>query len=548
MSKFIIIVGGVISGLGKGITAASIGRLIMGSGYRVTNIKIDAYVNYDAGTMNPTEHGEVFVTDDGMETDQDVGNYERFLNRDMGKANYATTGQIYQSVINKERNLEYGGKCVEVVPHIPLEIIERIDRAREKDDAEVTIIEIGGTVGEYQNILFIEAARLMKYRRPKDVITALVSYVPIPKTLGEMKTKPTQYASRTLNETGMQADFIICRGERTLDKPRKERIALLCNMQSEDDVISAPDVDNIYKVPLVLKEQKLDERILNKLELPVKQKDLEEWKEMVHNAGSLDKEVKIAVLGKYFTTGKFVLADVYVSVIAAIKHGCWTAKVKPGLVWVDSEEIEKDPDNVNKLADYDGVVIPGGFGTRGVEGIVHSIRYLRENKIPFLGLCYGMQTAAVEVARNVCGLKGANTREIDPDTPHPVISLMPDQLKKLMGEGYGGTMRLGGYPCKLKEGSLVREIYGQEMIRERHRHRYEFNNDYRECMEKEGIVFSGTSPDGKLVEIIEIPKEIHPFFIGVQFHPEFRSRPLSPHPLFVRFAGVCKERAKVRGW
>ncbi|MCD4785647.1 MAG: CTP synthase [Candidatus Eremiobacteraeota bacterium] len=543
MSKFIFIVGGVISGLGKGITAASIARLLTGRGYRVTNIKIDAYVNFDAGTMNPTEHGEVFVTDDGIETDQDVGNYERFLNRDLGKANYATTGQIYQSVINKERNLEYGGKCVEVVPHIPLEIIARIENAREKDDAEITIIEIGGTVGEYQNILFIEAARLMKYKRQKDVITALVSYVPIPKTLGEMKTKPTQYASRTLNETGMQADFIICRGERTLDKPRKERIALLCNMHSEDDVISAPDVDNIYKVPLVLEEQKLDERILKKLGLPVREKDIREWKALIHKSEGLKDEVKIAILGKYFTTGKFVLADVYVSVIAAIKHGCWAANVKPKLVWVDSEKIENDQDKVNNLSDFDGVVIPGGFGTRGVEGIVRSIEYLRENGIPFLGLCYGMQMAAVEIARNVCGLDGANTMEIDPDTPHPVINLMPDQLKKLLGKDYGGTMRLGGYPCKLKEGTLMREIYGEEMIRERHRHRYEFNNDYRECMEKEGVVFSGTSPDGKLVETIEVSKDIHPFFIGVQFHPEFRSRPLSPHPLFVKFAKACKEKS-----
>lgn len=618
MPRYIFIVGGVISGLGKGITAASISRLLTGRGYRVTNIKMDAYVNIDAGTMNPTEHGEVFVTDDGIETDQDVGNYERFLDRDLSRANYTTTGQVYRSVIEKERNLEYEGKCVEVVPHIPMEIIDRIEKAAKKDDAEVTVIEIGGTVGEYQNILFIEAARLMRYQNPGRVLTVLVSFVPIPNSLGEMKTKPTQYASRTLNETGIQADFIICRGERSLDEPRKERIALLCNMQSMEDIISAPDVDNIYKVPLVLKEQNLDLRILRKLGLEPRGKDLFQWRALLNRVERTEKVVNIAVVGKYFTTGKFVLADVYVSVIEAIKHGCWAAGVKPNLTWVDSEIIEEDPEAVKDLSNFDGVVIPGGFGTRGVEGIITALKYIRESKIPFLGLCYGLQMAAIEFGRNQCGFQGANTKEINPDTKHPIIHLMPDQLKKLLGEGYGGTMRLGSYPCRLKKGSLAEELYGiklpenypltdegmlsdldssvgeapstrptdpqgeskadasandrnvvctgktsdhdsniipasenirknsdaERIIGERHRHRYEFNNDYREIMEKNGLVFSGTSPDGHLVEIIELPREIHPFFIGVQFHPEFRSKPLSPHPLFMGFAKACRGENK----
>ncbi len=544
MTKYIFIVGGVISGLGKGITAASIGRLLMSRGFKVTNIKIDAYVNIDAGTMNPIEHGEVFVTDDGVETDQDIGNYERFLGRDLSRVNYATTGQVFRSVIERERNLEYGGKCVEVVPHIPEEIIRRIELAAKQDDADIAIVEIGGTVGEYQNILFIEAARMMKYRYRQDVLTILVSYVPIPKSLGEMKTKPTQYASRTLNGTGIQADFIICRGERPLDEPRKRKIATLCNMQSEDDVLSAPDVDNIYKVPLILKEQKLDQRILQKLGLHTEEQNLESWRNLLNRIDNLTESVKIGILGKYFTTGKFVLADVYVSVIEAIKHGCWAEGVKPHLVWLDSEVFEREPNKVEQLLDFDGIVVPGGFGTRGVDGIVHGIQFLREKKIPFLGLCYGMQMAVVEFARNVCALKEANTTEIQPNTPYPVISIMPDQVKKLVGRGYGGTMRLGAYPCQIKEGTLAHQIYGVDLVAERHRHRYEFNNQFRSILEGNGLIISGTSPDGHLIEIIEISPREHPFFLGVQFHPEFRSRPLHPHPIFKAFARASITNSK----
>jgi CTP synthase len=492
--------------------------------------------------MNPVEHGEVFVTDDGIETDQDIGNYERFLGRSLSRVNYATTGQIFGEVIRKERNLEYGGRCVEVVPHIPQEIIERIQAAAKKDDADVAIVEIGGTVGEYQNILFIEAARMMKYNLRNDVITILVSYVPVPGALGEMKTKPTQYASRTLNESGIQADFIICRGERPIDAPRRAKIATLCNMQSEEDVLSAHDVKNIYQVPLILKEQRLDDLILKKLGIHSQATDMAAWGRFLKSVEGLDRQVSIGVLGKYFSTGQFLLADVYVSVIEAIKHGCWKAGAAPSLEWLDSESLEGDPSGLSGLERFDGIVVPGGFGERGVEGIISGIRHLREKGIPFLGLCYGMQMAAVEFARNACGIGDANTEEIDPDCQDPVIHLMPDQLKKLMGEGYGGTMRLGGYDCALRPGTLARGIYGRDVIRERHRHRYEFNNDYREAMEAKGLIFSGTSPDGRLVEIIELDRSLHPFFVGVQFHPEFNSRPLEPHPLYTAFARAAMAR------
>lgn len=544
MAKYIFIVGGVISGLGKGITAASVGRLLIGRGLKVTNIKIDAYVNVDAGTMNPTEHGEVFVTDDGIETDQDIGNYERFLSRSLSRANYATTGQIFGAVIQKERNLEYKGKCVEVVPHIPYEIIRRIENAAKTDDADVAVIEIGGTIGEYQNILFIEAARMMKYKTRNDVLTILVSYVPIPNSLGEMKTKPTQYASRTLNESGIQADFIVCRGERPLDPPRRKKIATLCNMLSEEDVISAPDVDNIYKVPIILKDQRLDDLILKKLGLQKEHDNLDEWTGLLKRIDRIQRKVRIGVLGKYFSTGEFLLADVYVSVIEAIKHGSWEAGVEAELEWLDSENYEQNPQLLEELNQFDGIVVPGGFGSRGVEGIISAVRFTRENKIPFLGLCYGLQMAVVEYARTLCGLVEANTYEINPETPHPVISLMPDQVKKLMGKKYGGTMRLGSYPCLLKEGTLASEIYGKETIHERHRHRYEFNNEFKRCLEENGMIFSGTFPEGDLVEIIELDRQQHPFFLGVQFHPEFKSRPLHPHSIFTAFAKACLEKQK----
>jgi len=546
-TKYIFIVGGVISGLGKGITSASIGRLLKDTGYRVTNMKIDAYVNVDAGTMNPTEHGEVFVTGDGMETDQDIGNYERFLDQELTKVNYTTTGQIYQSLLDKERNLEFDGKCVEVVPHVPLEIIEKINYCAKKNNAEIAIIEIGGTVGEYQNILFIEAARMLKVQNPDDVIVALVSFMPVPRTLGEMKTKPTQYASRTLNESGIQADLIICRAERAIDELRKQKIALLCNIYSKEDIFSAPDLKNIYEVPSVLAKQGIISRIVKKLKLNKKKTDSRKWDQFLALAHKNKPVINIAMVGKYFHSGKFILSDVYISVIEAIKHAAWAQGFEPKLTWQDSEEFETDPNKLNILNNFDAIVVPGGFGSRGVEGIISAIGYARTNKIPFLGLCYGMQLAVVEFARNVAKLPQAHTVEFNQKSKYPVIHIMSDQEKKMLVHNYGGSMRLGNYPAKLAKNSLSLEAYKKENIIERHRHRYEFNNKYRKKLINHGLIIAGTSPDEKIVEIVELSRETHPYFVGVQFHPEFKSHPQKPHPLFfnlIKKAGESKTIVK----
>lgn len=533
MSKYIFVVGGVMSGVGKGTAAASIGKILQSKGFEVTAIKIDPYINVDAGTMNPIEHGEVFVTDDGDETDQDIGHYERFLDRSIGRDNYMTTGRVYQTVIDRERNLEYGGRCVEVVPDIPNEVIRRITRATQKAKADITIVEVGGTVGEYQNVLFLEAARMMHLAHPRDVITVLVSYLPVPGALGEMKTKPTQTAARLLNSAGIQPDFVLARGPSPIDEPRRRKLAIFCNVQA-DDVISAPDVVSIYEVPLNFEREKLGEKILKKLSLRPRGKDMRDWERLVHTVQSARRQVKIGVVGKYFTTGGFVLSDAYISVIEAIRHAAWFWKRKPVLTWIDAEEYEKNPRKLTELNKFDGVIVPGGFGGRGVEGKIAAIEYVRKNKIPFLGLCYGMQLATIEFARNVARLKGSvHTGEVEPKARHKVIHIMPEQEKLMLRQQYGGTMRLGAYPCVLVKDSVSYRAYGKELISERHRHRYEFNNTYRETLQKAGLRIAGTSPDGKLVEIIEISK--HPFFVGTQFHPEFKSRPLSPHPLYRDF-------------
>ncbi|MEK7073142.1 MAG: CTP synthase [Patescibacteria group bacterium] len=541
MSKFIFVVGGVMSGVGKGTTAASIGMLLKSKGFRVTAVKIDPYVNVDAGTMNPVEHGEVFVTDDGDETDQDIGTYERFIDTDINSVNYMTTGRVYQTVIERERNLEYGGKCVEVVPHVPEEVIRRITRAAKVNKADITLIEIGGTLGEYQNVLFLEAARMMHNARPEDVLFVLVSYLPVPNKVGEMKTKPTQYATQTMNSAGIQPDFIIGRADRPMDVPRKQKIAQFCAVDVRD-VISAPDCDTVYEVPLLLDAEGITGRILSKFGLKPKRRDLVQWKKLVKTIKTAKKQARIAVIGKYFSTGEFVLSDVYISVLEAIKHACWFHGVQPKIEWLNSEAFERDPKKLAELADMDGVVIPGGFGSRGVEGKIAAIQYVREHKIPYLGLCYGMQLAVVEYARNMCGLAHANTAEIAATTPHPVIHIMPGQEKAIAAKKYGGTMRLGAYPCVLQPKSVSRAAYGSRTISERHRHRYEVNNEYRQLYEEKGLRIAGTSPDGELVEIIEVPD--HPFFVGVQFHPEFKSRPLAPHPLFREFIAAAVKRKK----
>jgi len=534
-----------MSGVGKGVTSASIGRILQARGYKVTALKIDPYINVDAGTMNPTEHGEVFVTEDGDETDQDIGNYERFLNVDIKRINYMTTGRVYQSVIQRERNLEYKGKCVEVVPHIPEEVIRRIKKAAVLAKADITIIEIGGTVGEYQNILFLEAARIMHYQNPKDILFVLVSYLPIPGTLGEMKTKPTQYAVQQVNAAGIQPDFIVCRSQKVVDEPRKQKISTFCNV-SKHDVISNPDVQSIYEIPLLLEKDRLSEKIIKKLKLRIRNKDLRKWQKMVASIKRSSKTVKIGIVGKYFATGDFILPDAYISVIEAIKHASWVNKVKPEISWINSDVYEKTPSLTKELKNYDGIVVPGGFGSRGIEGKILAIKYARENKIPFLGLCYGMQLATIEFARNVVKLKGAHTTEIDPKTKYPVIHIMPDQAEKLAKKQYGNTMRLGAYPCVLDKKSASYKAYGTARINERHRHRYEFNNDYRARLTKKGLVLAGLSPDKKLVEIVEVAN--HPFFVGTQFHPELKSRPLNPHPLFKALivAAVKNKKSEIR--
>ena len=529
--KYIFVVGGVMSGVGKGITTSSVGAILKARGFVVTALKIDPYINVDAGTMNPTEHGEVFVLNDGDETDQDMGNYERFLGVELPRDNYMTTGRVYETVIHKERNLEYKGKCVEVVPHIPLEVIDRIEKATEKAEADIAIIEIGGTVGEYQNILFLEAARMMKIKHPDDVISIMVSYLPIPSKVGEMKTKPTQYAVRTLNGAGIQPDFIIARSETFLDKKRKEKIAMFCNIP-ERDVISAPDSDNIYEVPINFERDDLSRLILKKLGLKYKKTDLKQWYDLVERIKHPEGTARIGIVGKYFGTGDFVLSDAYISVIEAVKHASYKNNVKPQIDWISSETYEKNPAKLEELKQYDGVVIPGGFGSRGIEGKILAIEFLRKNNIPFLGICYGMQLAVIEYARNVLGLKDANTTEVDRKTKNPVIDIMPEQKKNLEDHNYGATMRLGAYPANLKKGSLASKAYGATKISERHRHRWEVNPVYIDRLEKAGIIFSGKSPKGNLMEIIELPTAVHPLFVAAQFHPELKSNPMNGHPLF----------------
>ncbi len=535
--KYIFVVGGVISGVGKGITASSLAKILQDNGVRVTAIKIDPYVNIDAGTMNPTEHGEVFVTKDGDECDQDMGNYERFLGVELTRINYMTTGRVYLSVIENERALKYKGACVQVVPHIPLEIVGRIERAQKEANAEVTVIEIGGTVGEYENILFLEAARILKLRDPDSVRFVMVSYLPTPSKIGEMKTKPTQHSVRTLNASGIQPDIIIARSNEPLDDKRKEKISFFCNVP-KDQVISAPDIDSIYDIPINFEKEGLSKMLAKLLHIkfPNKKPDTANaWKKMVSVIHNSKDEVHIAIVGKYFDTGAFTLTDSYLSVIEAIKYSSYALGKKPVIEWVNAIEFEKNAKSVSKLKNYDGVVVPGGFGSRGIEGKILAIEYVRKNKIPYLGLCYGMQLAVIEYARHVAGIKGATSRELDPKSSECVIDVMDSQKEKLKKEEYGGSMRLGSYECYLKKGSIAKGLYKADQILERHRHRYEVNPLFIERLEAKGLVFSGVSPDGTLMEITELPAENHPFFVGCQFHPEFQARPLSPHPLFTGF-------------
>lgn len=542
--KYIFVIGGVMSGVGKGIATSSIGLILKSKGYNVTLIKADPYLNVDAGTMNPTEHGEVFVMENGLETDQDMGNYERFLNQNISQANYMTSGMVYKSVIDRERALGYGGKCVEAIPHVRDEIIDRFEKAAEEGDSDITLVEIGGTIGDYQNVMFMEAARTMQIQHPKDVSVIVVSYVPIPSTIGEMKSKPTQNAIRQLNGYGLHADFVIARSEVPLDNKRKEKIAISCNVPKQN-VISAPDIKSVYDVPGNFQKDKIGEAILDSLHLDSKKVPLQkkkegegEWKKWnsfvkkVH--ADRPQNICIAMIGKYFDTGDFTLSDSYLSVIEALKTAGTHAGVSVTIEWIDSKKIERGEMKLTEIfTRCQGLIVPGGFGTTGVDGILQAIRYAREKKIPYLGICYGMQLAVIEYARNVTGLSGAHTTEIDKKAKHKIVDIMESQKENLVTFAMGGSMRLGSYTCKLSKGSVCSKLYGgaTEVV-ERHRHRYEVNNVYVSQLTDAGLVFSGTSPDGKLMEMIELPKDVHPYFVATQAHPEFLSRPVSSHPLF----------------
>ncbi len=541
--KYIFVVGGVMSGVGKGVTTSSIALLLSSRGLNVTAMKIDPYINVDAGTMNPTEHGETFVLKDGLETDQDMGNYERFLNKDLPSLNYMTTGSVYLSVIQKERNLEYGGRNVEVVPDIPLEVISRIKKAQKAAAADVTLIEVGGTVGEYQNVLFLEAVRMMKTECPDDVAVVMVSYLPVPGSIGEMKTKPTQTAVRTLNSAGVFADIIIARSSVAVDQKRKQKISTFCNVKVEN-VISAPDVGSIYDIPLNYETDKLSERLCNVLSIATKNKsDLAAWKKFVTRSKNNNDVVKIAVVGKYFNSGDFVLSDVYISVLEAIKYSAYSLNLKPEITYLGAQTFT-DKERLKELKKYDGILVPGGFGKTGIDGKINVIEYARRQKIPYFGICYGMQLMVLEYAQHVLKLKDASTEEINPKAKDLVVGVMAEQREKIAKKDMGGTMRLGQYEAVLKKGSQAAKAYKTTSTIERHRHRYEVNNAYVEALTNAGMVFSGTSPKGDLMEIAELPAATHPFFVGVQFHPELQARPLAPHPLFTAFVHAAYEGKK----
>lgn len=538
MTKYIFVTGGVVSSLGKGITAASLGRLLKNRGYKVTIQKFDPYINIDPGTMSPYQHGEVFVTDDGAETDLDLGHYERFVDENLSKASNVTTGKVYQSVINKERKGEYLGSTIQVIPHITNEIKERVMRVGKADNADIVITEIGGTVGDIESLPFLEAIRQVRKDLPNknDVIYIHVTLVPYISAAEELKTKPTQHSVKELRSIGIQPDIIVCRTVKELSENMKKKIALFCDVEP-DAVINNLTADSIYDVPLLMEQEGLDHIALKKLGLADRPVDLSDWKDMVARIHNAKGVTRIALVGKYVK-----LHDAYLSVVEALSHAGYAYGTKIDIRWVNSEEIEENkPDLSEVFKDIDGIIVPGGFGYRGIEGKIDAIRYARENKIPFLGLCLGMQCAVIEFARNVCAMKKANSSEFIPDTRYPVIDLMSDQEDVTEK---GGTMRLGIYPCKLKDGTRARTLYdNKEIIYERHRHRYEVSNELRPILEKAGLIISGTSPDGRLVEIIELKD--HPYFEATQAHPEFKSRPNRPHPLFLGFIeAALKERKK----
>jgi CTP synthase len=542
-TKYVFVVGGVLSGVGKGVTTSTLALLCKSSGLNVTAIKIDPYINVDAGTMNPTEHGEVFVLGDGDECDQDMGNYERFLGVNLSRTNYMTTGRVYKSVIENERAMKYGGRCVQVVPDVPNEVIERIERAGIQSGADIVFVEIGGTIGEYENILFLEAVRMMKNKYEKDVVVVMVSYIPNPASIGEMKTKPTQHAVREINGVGIQPDIIIARSDIRLDEKRRDKIAQFCNIKKEC-VFSAPDVKSIYEIPNNFKNEKVHEVLLEKVGLKKEsdkiKTDLSKWSKFFSILNNKEeaqedkkiKKVKVAIVGKYFESGEGSLSDSYLSVIEAIKYSSCELGVLPIIEWLSAEDFEKGKVKLEKLKEYDAVIVPGGFGARGVEGKIMVIEYVRENKIPFLGICYGMQLAVIETMRHVAGHKDADTTEVNHNTKCPVITILHDQKIKMKNNDYGNSMRLGNYESVVNKNTIAYSLYKKSSITERHRHRYEVDPKYHQEIVRAGMTISSTSPDGSLAEIVELPVSTHPYFIACQFHPEFLARPLSPHPLF----------------
>lgn len=532
-TKYIFVTGGVVSSLGKGITAASLGRLLKNRGLKVTIQKFDPYINVDPGTMSPYQHGEVFVTEDGAETDLDLGHYERFIDINLHAYSNVTTGKIYSTVITKERRGDYLGGTVQVIPHITNEIKERVFRAEREDHPDVIITEIGGTVGDIESLPFLEAIRQIKSDIGREhVLYIHCTLIPYLNAAGELKTKPTQHSVKELRSLGIQPNVIVCRTEKQVSQDMKEKIALFCDIETEA-VIEAQDADTLYEVPLLLQEQDFDDYVLNKLGLQAPEADMTEWRDMVHRIKNLSQTTNIALVGKYVE-----LPDAYLSVAEALYHAGIANDCSVNIHWINSEDVNKA--NVQeKLEGVTGILVPGGFGDRGIEGKIEAIRFARENEIPFFGICLGMQLACVEYARNVLHLKGAHSSEIKPNSPHPVIDLLPEQ-KEI--EDLGGTMRLGLYPCKLIPHSKVYQAYGQEIIYERHRHRYEFNNEYREMFVKQGMLFSGTSPDGRLVEMIELAE--HPWFVACQFHPEFTSRPNRAQALFREFIAATAQGSK----
>lgn len=537
-TKYIFVTGGVVSSLGKGITAASLGRLLKSRGYRVTIQKFDPYINIDPGTMSPYQHGEVFVTDDGAETDLDLGHYERFIDINLSKNSNTTTGKIYQSVINKERRGDYLGGTVQVIPHITNAIKERVFLVGQQDNADIVITEIGGTVGDIESLPFLEAIRQVKKEVGRnDVLYIHVTLVPYISAAGELKTKPTQHSVKELRSIGISPDIIVCRSEKPISKDMREKMAMFCDVDP-DAVIQNLTAKSIYQVPMLMEEQGLDTIVLRKLELEDKPKDMSGWHDMVERMlKKYERKVTIAVVGKYVA-----LQDAYISITESLRHAAVANEAELEIKWINAEEIEAESTDMDQvMAGVDGILVPGGFGNRGIEGKIRAIQYAREKKIPFFGICLGMQCAVIEFARHVCGMADANSSEFAPESTYPVIDLMPEQLDV---EDMGGTMRLGLYPCKVYPHTLTEKAYKQELIYERHRHRYEFNNAFRETIVSKGLRLGGTLPNGRLVEIVELPESVHPWFLGAQFHPEFKSRPTNPHPLFRDFIGAALKEQK----